>query len=154
MGQQTSVRAKTPIRIKPVPGHYGVRIVRRNCVCVYSKQQLYSFLVSLPNCTVAHLAAELPPFHKLYLNDQELPLTSSLQDLGISEASLIKLVADDDSASTAGESSQCSEVEAVTVRRLNSETADSNWCSLDLSAYAVPDLRLEASYQFSKRKDC
>jgi hypothetical protein len=123
---------------------------------VYSKQQLYTFLVSSPNCTVAHLAARLPPLHKLYLNDQELPLTSTLQDLGITEASLIKLVADDDSASTAGESSQSSEVEAeaVTVRKLNSEAADSNWCSLDLSAYAVPDLRLEASYQFSKRRDC
>lgn len=160
MGQQPSIQTEQPSRIRPVPGQYGVKIVRKNTICVYTKQKMYSLKVS-PTTTIIQLVAMLPPSQgfKLYFEEKVLPLDATLQELGIAEASLLKLVEEDsgDSSSTATESSVSTvDAEPVTVRRLTSEKqeAEASWWDYDLSAYSVPDLRLEARKRKERRHHC
>jgi hypothetical protein len=133
-----------------VPGQYGLRIVRKSTICVYSKQQLHSLKVS-PSTTVAQVADQIPTSShsfKLYFEDKELPMTATLQDLGIGEAALLKLVEEEsvDSASTGTETSWSMDSTIASSRKLNS-VEGSCW-DVDLSVYSVPDLRLERCYKF------
>ncbi|CAG9311232.1 unnamed protein product [Blepharisma stoltei] len=176
MGQTSSTQTPPNVtqRIKPTPGTAGTRIVRKNTVSVYSESnnQIFTLKVTF-DMTISHLKQMLPGEKiQLMLDDKLLPNSGILQDLGISEQSLLRIVShekiSDRTTSTVDSISDSvfvpkiigpkREVQAKPTKP-NCESILSSCSSIDgiqvginLPSLAVPDVTLKRSYEYKSKK--
>lgn len=175
MGQTPSIQTTTNSsqRIKPTPGSSGKRVVRKNMISVYSESnnQIYSLKVT-HNMTIAQLKAMLPGEKiQIKLDEKLLPNSGTLQELGISELCLLRIVSDeknsDKTTSTVDSlgDSICipkiigpkREVQAKPTKPncesvLSCSSVDDFQIGLNLPSLAVPDAILKRSYKYKAKK--
>ncbi|CAG9324015.1 unnamed protein product [Blepharisma stoltei] len=176
MGQTPSIQSppNTTQRIKPTPGTAGKRAIRKNTVSVYSESnnQIFSLKVTF-DMPISHLKAMLPGDKiQLKLDGKLLPNAGTLQDLGISEQSLLRIVSDeknsDKTASTVDSigDSICIPKIIGPKRELQAKpikphcesilslcsSVDDFQVGINLPRLAVPDVTLKRSYAYKGKK--
>lgn len=138
-------KPKTPF-IKPVPGSSGARIRKRDCITVYTDQEVIH-LKFYPQMQVADLKLYLQErvgvLYLLYHNDTLLDDSVSLESGGVHEASMLRAVQYNAGAGNLNESStkslQCSHAMGSASQ---SDETFLNYVGkqLDLTKFSVPDI--------------